>query len=233
MEDGIGASLELWCVRRDQHKIKWFLPYSFGIRKQEWPPGRAAGKLEVRNAKFQKSSSVANSNDLEIAHAHFLKSVPLILAISSPCDTCYLSAIWDPSQMFWYDSHIINSSCLWLLVATPYFSQISRNHTLFVSYFSLIFVDFSMPLPVARCNDIVFISTLHGIRVGVYLAMGDTIMVIWRRVGKIECYCLYWARVWHGCGIFNVNAQGTHLVPQKHTLSIFSLKLFAFEYFLR
>jgi len=54
---------------------------------------------------------------------------------------CYISAICHPSQVFWYDSHLIIPSCLWFLVATLYFSQISGNHTLILLYFPLIFID--------------------------------------------------------------------------------------------
>ena len=70
-----------------------------------------------------------------------------------------------------------------------------------------------MPLPVARCYDIVFVRVMFGIRVGVYLAMRHIIMVIGRRIGVVECYCSYRAWLWHGCGIINVSARAVDWVP--------------------
>jgi len=70
-----------------------------------------------------------------------------------------------------------------------------------------------MPLPVARCYDIVFVRVMRGIRVGVYFARQDIIMLIGRRVGMVECCCLCWAWLWRGCGIFNISARAVDWVP--------------------
>jgi len=59
-----------------------------------------------------------------------------------------------------------------------------------------------MPFPVARCNNIICVKVMRGIRVGVYMAMRDIIMVIGRRVGTMRCWYPYWAWAWHGYGTF-------------------------------
>ncbi len=42
-------------------------------------------------------------------------------------------------------------------------------------------------------------------------------VMIGRGVGMVICYCPYWARVWHGCGFFNITARSSDLVPHKHS----------------
>ena len=61
---------------------------------------------------------------------------------------------------------------------------------------------------------------MRGIRVGAGVAMRDIVMMIGRRVGMVECYCLYWAWLWHGCGIFNISARAVDWVPPL-TLSLY------------
>jgi len=50
---------------------------------------------------------------------------------------------------------------------------------------------------------------MRGIRVGVYFARQDIVMVIGRRVGMVECYCSYRARV----GDFNISVRAVDWVP--------------------